>query len=55
MGASEAGQRDVVQALLAANVDLNARTAKGETALTVALRRGRRDIAELLRRYGARE
>jgi len=42
----------VVQALLAAKADVNAKTAKGDTALTIASQNGHSDVVELLRQHG---
>jgi ankyrin repeat protein len=41
--------------LIGAGADVNARDAKGNTALRIALRRGYTDMAELLKKAGARE
>jgi serine/threonine-protein phosphatase 6 regulatory ankyrin repeat subunit B len=44
----------VVDTLLAAGADVNARTADGATALTVASQKGHRDVVALLNRKSAR-
>ena len=42
------GERENVQRLLQAGADANAATTEGESALTIAFKEGRDDIAELL-------
>lgn len=46
---------ETVKALLDAGADVNARTKSGRTALGNALKRGKTDVAELLRAHGAKE
>ncbi len=53
--ASDAIPVDAVKALLASGIDVNAKTATGETALGHALRRGSTPIVDLLRKSGALE
>jgi ankyrin repeat protein len=45
----------VVELLLAAKADVNAKNNRGETALRLAARDGYEDVVELLRRHGAHE
>jgi ankyrin repeat protein len=49
------GHTDVVQLLLSANVDVNAKDKKGKTALMRAKNRGHNDIVKLLTAAGAKE
>lgn len=51
--AAAAGDIDQVRELLAAGVDANQQTARGETPLMYALRRGHPDVARLLLQSGA--
>jgi hypothetical protein len=53
--AVEMGHADVVEALLAAGADINARESKGATPLHVAIEKKRDNIAAILRQYGAKE
>ena len=53
--ASDECSVDVVKTLLARGVDVNAKTAAGETALGHALLRGRTPVVDLLRQAGATE
>jgi uncharacterized protein len=48
MRASEFGHLDVVRALLAANPDVNAKNVPGETAMSLAAKRGFVEIVRLL-------
>jgi len=43
-----------VRALLAAKADVNAKTNKGETALSLALQNKHQDVAQILKSAGAR-
>ena len=47
------GYSDVVEALISQGVDMDARTADGQTPLQLAVDCGNDEIAELLRRHGA--
>jgi len=49
------GQKDVVEMLIAKGADINAKDNEGQTALSLAKAQGRDEIAELLRRHGAKE
>ena len=53
--ASKGRHLEVVQALLAAGDDVNAKDDHGATALTKALKGGSNDVAELLRQYSGPE
>jgi hypothetical protein len=55
MGAAGVGHTPAVRALIAVGADVNARTAKGETALKFAKDGGRTTTVELLRQAGAEE
>ncbi len=51
------GDKAIVEMLLAKGADINAKTDKGDTPLSMALAKGenRTRIVELLRRHGAKE
>lgn len=53
--AQERDREDVIEALLRAGADPNARGPKGETALAFARRRGEKGVARLLRKAGAHD
>jgi len=48
------GHREVVRQLLAAGADVNVKDEKGATALILASVQGHREIAEMLRKAGAK-
>lgn len=52
---SDAMNKDVVQALLARNVDVHLRDNRGETPLSLAAQRGASEIVDLLRGAGAED
>jgi len=54
ISASAAGHREVVQALLAAQAEVNAKENHGATALEFASAQGHPEVAELLRKAGAK-
>lgn len=47
-------QTDLVQSLLDAGADINIKTNRGDTPLDIAIQKGNTDIAELLRKHGAK-
>lgn len=47
--------REIIQMLLDAGSDVNAQTKDGQSALAIAVREGRQDIADLLLQYGAED
>ena len=49
------GQKDVVELLVKAGADINAKTNYGTSVLILAARYGYKDIVKLLKRYGAKE
>lgn len=51
--AVQKGYTDVVESLVSQDVDLDAKTANGQTALQLAIACGHDEIADLLRRHGA--
>jgi ankyrin repeat protein len=51
MNAADNGQRDIVDALLAHNCNLDLRNKKGETALMLAAEKGHRHVVEALLAY----
>jgi ankyrin repeat protein len=53
MLASYSGNRDVVQALLAKEADVNAKTDDGRSALMLASGNGNRDVVQALLAKGA--
>jgi uncharacterized protein len=55
MAASENDHPKVVQALLDARADVNAKNNDGQTAFDLATRGGHEDVAEFLRQYGGHE
>jgi hypothetical protein len=50
--AASRGQVGAAQLLIAAGTEVNAKTLRGETPLDVAVRYGRRELAEVLRAHG---
>jgi len=48
-------RRDIVEILIAAGADVNAKDTNGETALHHAVEHRNSSVAELLRKYGAKE
>lgn len=52
--AVQKGYSGVVEALISQDVDVDAKTADGETALQLAMKYGHHEIADLLRRHGAK-
>jgi len=55
MGASNAGDKEVVQLLLAKGAEVNARKKDGKTALILAVEDDHKDIVDLLRAHGAKK
>ena len=55
LSASRNGNKDIVQCILDAGADVNAKTNGGWTALMYASHYGHRDIETLLRKYDAKE
>ncbi|HEY1935586.1 MAG TPA: ankyrin repeat domain-containing protein [Acetobacteraceae bacterium] len=55
MIAAAAGRVEVVRVLLDARADMNAKTARGDTALSLAIRKKQHNVVDLLRLNGARE
>jgi hypothetical protein len=53
-GAAQAGDREIVELLLAHGADPNARADNNQAALDLALLKGHQDIAELLEATGAK-
>ena len=53
--AAVAGQKEVVELLIAKGADVNAKTIAGRTPLYVAAQKGHKDVIELLKKHGARE
>ena len=53
--ASENGHKDIVQMLLDAGADVNAKGNGGWTALKLALEYGYKDLFSLLKKHGAKE
>jgi ankyrin repeat protein len=53
MFAAQWGQTASVEYLLKASADVTLTNANGDTALSLAMKNGHRDIAVLLRAYGA--
>jgi len=49
------GHVDVLELLLAHGADVNAKTEKGQTAISLAKEKGHTEIVELLRKHGAKE
>jgi ankyrin repeat protein len=49
MMASQAGHREVVQALLTAKAEVNAKAANGDTAMSLAEKEGHPEIVQLLK------
>ena len=49
------GHADIVRLLLDHGADVNVKNKAGSTPLAIAVEKGRKAIAELLRRHGARE
>ncbi|HUS72384.1 MAG TPA: ankyrin repeat domain-containing protein [Sedimentisphaerales bacterium] len=49
------GNKDFVELLIAKGVDVNAKNNRGQTPLDIAVKRGHTEIAELLRKHGAKE
>jgi len=47
-GAAQAGQREIVEALLAGGADVNLRAGNQQTALDMALMKGHQDVASIL-------
>ena len=54
MGAVEESSREIVSALIKAGADLHAKNKFGQTALSIAIKYGRKDNERLLRLAGAR-
>jgi len=50
-----AGRKEAVEGLVGKGVDVNAKDKQGRTPLKCAEQRGHKEIAELLRKHGARE
>jgi ankyrin repeat protein len=50
MAAAEKGQADVVQILLSRGADVNARNARGRTAVMLAKKNGRTEVVKLLKK-----
>jgi ankyrin repeat protein len=53
--AAQNGRAEEVQALLEGGADVNAKDDDGQTALTVATQAGHTEIAEMLKKAGAKE
>jgi integrin-linked kinase len=47
--------KDIAESLLAYKADVNAMNNKGETPLHLAIARGNKDVADLLRQHGGHE
>ena len=55
MEAAKRGQTAAVRALLAVGAEVNAKNNPGETAFSLATRKGHKVIIELLKKAGAKE
>jgi len=53
--AAKAGHREIVELLIAKGADINAKNNDGKTALAYAVEEGYAEIAEILRKHGAKE
>ena len=51
----DVGHRDVAELLIVRGANINAKTDKGETAISRAEEKGYKEIVELLRKHGAKE
>ena len=47
--------KDIVEFLLSKRADVNAKDSSGKTPIAIALSKGKADIVQVLRKYGARE
>jgi len=55
MTATEKGKENAIKSLIERGADLNAKGVNGKTALRIAIEKGYTDIADLLRKHGAKE